>query len=137
MTRREQVLEHRCSRFKLVIHSLLGLIDDDYSANGVFNLMFDNGLLTYYDLQYLKGDRELTDYTESLAMFFYRYKKHKECREKPPLGVTPRDKWDRERQCDLADAMVRYLKAGYAIPKEWLDEYNEISDKDRKETLDE
>lgn len=35
------------------------------------------------------------------------------------------------------NAMVRYLKAGYAIPKEWLDEYNEISDKDRKETLDE
>ena len=35
------------------------------------------------------------------------------------------------------NSMVRYLKAGYAIPKEGLDDYNEINDKDRKETLNE
>ena len=48
---------------------------------------------------------------------------------KPPLGVMPRDMWDRERQKDLADAMERYLEAGMKIPAEWIKEYNEISDR--------
>lgn len=47
----------------------------------------------------------------------------------PPLGVMPRDMWDRKRQEDLAEAMYRYLEADMKIPKEWLDEYNEISDR--------
>ena len=47
---------------------------------------------------------------------------------KPPLGVMPRDIWDRKRQEELAEAMARYLEAGKRTPKEWLEEYNEISD---------
>ena len=41
----------------------------------------------------------------------------------------PRDMWDRKRQEELAEAMARYMEAGKKIPKEWLDEYNEISDR--------
>ena len=48
---------------------------------------------------------------------------------KPPLGVMPREMWYRQRQKDLADAMVRYLKAGMKAPLEWIEEYNEISDR--------
>lgn len=48
---------------------------------------------------------------------------------KPPLGVMPREIWDRKRQDQLAEAMTRYLEAGYKIPKEWFDEYNEISER--------
>ena len=48
---------------------------------------------------------------------------------KPPLGVMPRELWDRKRQKDLADAMARYLEAGMKIPAEWIEEYNEISDR--------
>lgn len=48
---------------------------------------------------------------------------------KPPLGVMPRDMWDRKRKKDLADAMARYLEAGMKIPAEWIEEYNEISDR--------
>lgn len=48
---------------------------------------------------------------------------------KPPLGVMPRDIWDRKRQEELAEAMARYLEAGMKIPTEWLEEYNEISDR--------
>lgn len=48
---------------------------------------------------------------------------------KPPLGVMPRERWDRSRQKDLADAMKRYLEAGMKIPAEWIKEYNEISDR--------
>lgn len=47
---------------------------------------------------------------------------------KPPLGVMPRDIWNRKRQKELADAMQRYLEAGKSIPREWIDEYNELSD---------
>ena len=48
---------------------------------------------------------------------------------KPPLGVMPRDIWDRKRQEELAEAMARYLEAGMKIPTEWIEEYNEISDR--------
>lgn len=48
---------------------------------------------------------------------------------KPPIGVMPRYMWDRKRQKDLADAMERYLEAGMKIPAEWIEEYNEISDR--------
>lgn len=41
---------------------------------------------------------------------------------KPPLGVSPKDMWDRKRREDLAAAMDRYLEAGKKIPKEWLEE---------------
>lgn len=53
--------------------------------------------------------------------------------EKPPLGVMPRDIWGRKRQEDIASAMERYLEAGKKIPKEWLYEYNEISDRQETE----
>lgn len=49
---------------------------------------------------------------------------------KPPLGVMPRDIWNRKRQKELADAMQRYLEAGKSIPREWIDEYNELSDRE-------
>lgn len=48
---------------------------------------------------------------------------------KPPLGVMPKDIWDRKRQEELAAAMNRYLEAGKKIPKEWIEEYNELGDK--------
>ena len=49
--------------------------------------------------------------------------------KKPPLGVMPRDIWDRKRQEELAEAMARYLDAGMKIPTEWIEEYNEICDR--------
>lgn len=48
---------------------------------------------------------------------------------KPPLGVIPRYIWDWKRQEELAEAMERYLEVGMKIPTEWLEEYNEISDR--------
>ena len=48
---------------------------------------------------------------------------------KPPLGVMPRKMWDKQRQKDLADAIFRYLETGMKIPAEWIEEYNEISDR--------
>ena len=48
---------------------------------------------------------------------------------KPPLGVMPRDIWERKRKEELAEAMARYLEAGMKIPTEWIEEYNEISDR--------
>ena len=53
----------------------------------------------------------------------------KDIKPKPPLGVVPRNIWDRKRQEELAEAMARYLDAGKRIPKEWLEEYDEISDR--------
>lgn len=124
---KEEILEKRCERFKDTINMLLNHIaykpDDVYY---MFKTLRESYLLTYNDIRYLEGEPELTAKSERIATVITKNKK-------PPLGVTPRDRWDRKRQVDLAAAMQRYLEAGKKIPKEWLDEYNEISDRQEKE----
>lgn len=49
---------------------------------------------------------------------------------KPPLGVMPKYIWDRKRKEELAAAIDRYSDAGKRIPEEWVEEYNEIVEKE-------
>lgn len=112
---REELLEERCERFRDLIQFLTFYIDDKTpSAHLVtrFNEMVAGGRITANDARYLSGLPELDQAT------------------KPPLGVMPRDIWNRKRQKELADVMQRYLEAGKSIPREWIDEYNESSDKE-------
>lgn len=52
---------------------------------------------------------------------------------KPPLGVSPKDMWDRKRREDLAAAMDRYLEAGKRrFLKNGLKKYNEIGNEQEK-----
>lgn len=45
---------------------------------------------------------------------------------KPPIGITPRWLLDEEREIELRQAIERYIDAGYSIPMEWYQEWNEI-----------
>lgn len=114
---KEEILELRCDAYRTIIRSICDYNDDKLKE--LIDKYLVNGVIIDNDARYLMGicDIEETIKTEN----------------KPPLGVTPRDRWDRKRQDDLAAAMQRYLKAGKKIPKEWLDEYNEISDRQEKE----
>lgn len=114
---KEEILELRCDAYRTIIRSICDYNDDKLKE--LIDKYLVNGVLIANDARYLMGicDIEETIKTEN----------------KPPLGVTPRDRWDRKRQDDLAAAMQRYLEAGKKIPKEWLDEYNEISDRQEKE----
>lgn len=114
---KEEILELRCDAYRTIIRSICDYNDDKLKE--LIDKYLVNGVLIANDDRYLMGicDIEETIKTEN----------------KPPLGVTPRDRWDRKRQDDLAAAMQRYLEAGKKIPKEWLDEYNEISDRQEKE----
>lgn len=49
---------------------------------------------------------------------------------KPPLGLMPRYLWERNRRYEVGKAMSRYVDADKKIPIEWLDEYNELVEKD-------
>ena len=46
--------------------------------------------------------------------------------QKPPLGPTPRWLLDEQREIELRQAIERYIDAGYSIPMEWYQEWNEI-----------
>jgi DNA-directed RNA polymerase subunit RPC12/RpoP len=48
---------------------------------------------------------------------------------KPPLGLRPRYIADAQRLQEISLAMLRYIGAAYIIPKEWLEEYKEISER--------
>lgn len=48
---------------------------------------------------------------------------------KPLLGIMPRSYWDGRRQHDITDAIKRYLQVGKKIPEEWIEEYNELTDR--------
>ena len=49
---------------------------------------------------------------------------------KPPLGVCPKDIWERNNRVDrlheVRGAIVRYYDAGLKINIEWIEEYNEL-----------
>lgn len=107
---RNEILEQRCARYRTVIRTTC-----DISA---LHELFNNGLLSVNDYRYLNNCTELKEVDENISV----------SKSKPPLGVMPKEVWDRKRQQDLAEAMVRYLEAGMKIPSEWIKEYNEISD---------
>lgn len=46
-----------------------------------------------------------------------------------PLGIEPRDIWEKKRMNDLWGAIKRYLDRGLAVPPEWWEEYNELQRK--------
>lgn len=39
-----------------------------------------------------------------------------------PLGIKCRKIWEEQRRVDVAEAILRYLKAGINVPIEWIDE---------------
>ena len=49
--------------------------------------------------------------------------------KKPPIGVVPKYLHDSIRQGSLAEAIKRYVEAKIQIPIEWVEEYNEISER--------
>jgi hypothetical protein len=51
--------------------------------------------------------------------------------KKPPLGVMPRDIWDHCRQLNLLAAMSRYVEEDFKIPPEWIDELNDLNERDK------
>ena len=110
---REQILEERCERFKKL---LLKNIPYDAVSDAVHDWQA-SGEITYDDAQYLAGLVELDDENSSYI-------------KKPPLGIMPKDMWDFIRKNELIKAMCRYLNAEKDIPKEWVDEYNELCKED-------
>ena len=109
---REQILEERCARFKDLIQFLSFYINDRTPMVNRAIDWYQKGRITLNDVPYLSGLPEVEQTT------------------KPPLGVMPRYIWVRKRQEELAAAMQRYLEAGKSIPREWIDEYNELSAKE-------
>ena len=46
--------------------------------------------------------------------------------KKPPLGLKPRGIHDDERECDIRDAINRYIYEKMDIPYEWIAELWEL-----------
>lgn len=51
-----------------------------------------------------------------------------ELEEKPPLGLVPKSLWQEQRLYDIEQAIKRYMGTLYPIPREWLDERDELID---------
>jgi hypothetical protein len=47
--------------------------------------------------------------------------------DRPPLGLIPKRLHDELRINEIKAAMVRYMNAGYPIPCEWTEEYNQLA----------
>lgn len=111
---RNKILEERCTRYRTIIR-----ITCDIST---LHDLFNKGTMSANDYRYLHHCSEIKEVDENILA----------AKPKPPLGVMPRDIWDRKRQEELADAMLRYLEAGMKVPLEWIEEYNEISDRSKE-----
>ena len=151
---REKILKQRCERFRTIIKEMGNRIYREDGHDPISKYV-NNGLLDPSDLKYLSGfySYESTLNKDKDNDYYYQLLirpnigpktkeairkkmmeiKDKEQHIKPPLGVIPRDMWDRKRQKELAAAMERYLEAGEKIPKEWIDEYSEIIDRQEQQ----
>lgn len=49
---------------------------------------------------------------------------------KPPIGVMPRNLWDKRRRRDVEEAISRRMDAEIKIPLSWIIEYNELTRKE-------
>ena len=54
--------------------------------------------------------------------------------KKPPIGLYPRKLFEEriivERYNDVCSAISRYYDEGYRLPIHWIEEYNELVEKD-------
>lgn len=55
--------------------------------------------------------------------------------KKPPIGLLPKKIFDNFRLVDIHDAVNRYFFDKKEIPIEWIEEYNELVKKVRKENV--
>jgi len=46
--------------------------------------------------------------------------------EKPPLGLIPKFVYQEQRIIDITKAIERYTVAKKTVPREWIEEYNEL-----------
>ena len=52
--------------------------------------------------------------------------------KKPPIGVMPRYIWEARRKRELGRAIYEYLNAGLPILPEWVNEYNELCNRNKQ-----
>lgn len=48
---------------------------------------------------------------------------------RPQIGVMPKEIWENNRMCDLAECIMRHLMYHEPIKEEWVKEYNELAKK--------
>lgn len=105
---REQLLDERCARFRDLIQFLTFYIDPKTPLTHRFDDMVAGGRITINDARYLSG------YPESAP------------EKKPEVLVIPKAEWNKKRLKNLVDAMEKYMRTGKSIPKEWIEEYNDL-----------
>lgn len=74
--------------------------------------------VNYITSDYEKGCWEPLVYPEDFEYF----PETQQVEGKSPLGLTPRHIADEARVTDILEAMLRYVKAGKAVDREWLAE---------------
>jgi hypothetical protein len=48
-----------------------------------------------------------------------------------PIGLLPRSVWEKQRMIHISEAVMRYSLAGQSVPVKWIEEYNELADRNR------
>lgn len=48
---------------------------------------------------------------------------------KPPIGLMPRQIWEEKRLDEVASAIARYRNVNRSVPREWVEEYNELTER--------
>lgn len=124
---REQILEERCKRLKTTLQNIFGPYFQTLVDSWVLN-----GEITYNDYRYLCNLSEVSEKAEHIGAVFARRDIYvsRTNTAKPPLGIMPKNEWDFIRRNAISNAIARYTMAGECIPKEWVNEYNELCKED-------
>lgn len=109
---REKILEERCNNYRNMFKDLCETYKlNRYEIASNYNM---KGFLTINDARYLCRACDVKD-----SIDFDKA-------EKPPVGVLPREKWDKKRQDELMNGIYNYIAVDKLPPLEWLEELIEI-----------
>lgn len=86
-----------------------------------------------YELEMVRGCHTVSTDRHDIYRVITPYIKYQP--EKPPLGITPRFLLDEKRMDEIASGIARYTSVYKPIPSEWIEEYNELAEREasRKE----
>lgn len=112
---REEILEERCKNYRAIIEKMCS--NNRLDVAKVAMNYYIHGDISINDARYLLRACDIED---SVAI---------DKPEKPPVGVLPREKWDKKRQDELMNGIKEYIAADKLPPLEWLEELIEILDR--------
>lgn len=111
------------SKFEIGDRVIINGQDNDKLVGKVVSLLISKEYQIRYSVKIISDNYENLFFEKELTL---SEDNNNNSPNKPPLGIMPKNIWKLKRIKEISDAIKRYLMVRKIIPKEWMEEYNEL-----------